>query len=611
MTDSLLQMGLSNACFSLALAIVAVVVGATTKRPHLAHMLWLLVFVKLATPPIMPIPVVTIPAQLETTAAINNHSRSGPPVASSHEADVSHAGLVVAHNREPDVAQQPDASLSARIGSVVFTHGKTWLPPIWLLGSVVVFAWSLVRVFRFGRLLAAESEVAPQPLQVVAVKIARRLGLKTIPTVCTTSARLSPMVWWTGGKVRIVIPAALLDQMDATEWQWILAHELAHVRRRDYLVRWLEWLACVGFWWNPVVWWAQRNLRATEEICCDALVLSCLKPKPHSYANSLLTAVEFLASPALRPPAMASEINSGGFLERRFGMIVSETPNRVTSRWLQACVLLCAMVVLPLGLACAQDYEAVAERLGQAVEEGQLTHAQADAMLATLKKKMVTETGNERELDAYFERVWVKLQAAVAEGKMSAEDAEAKMGAIKKAKMGDGKKDADYKAIGKKIKAAVQAGKLTEDEAKAKWAAIKKAAGTKERKDIDPVVLRKRLGAAIEAGRMTKEEARAKFAEIMKQAERGSERITREDLARAAEEIRKAVAEGKISGKDARARLQGMRRMMAERRGDARPDWEGIKKRIEGAVKSGDMTRDEADAKYKEIRERMAGRRDR
>ncbi len=40
-----------------------------------------------------------------------------------------------------------------------------------------------------------------------------------------------------------------------------------------------------------------------------------------------------------------------------------------------------------------------------------------------------------------------------------------------------------------------------------------------------------------------------------------------------------------------------------------RPDWEGIKKRIEGAVKSGDMTREEADAKYKAIRERMAGRR--
>ena len=79
--------------------------------------------------------------------------------------------------------------------------------------------------------------------------------------------------------------------------------------------------------------------------------------------------------------------------------------------------------------------------------------------------------------------VWAKLQAAVDAGKMSAEDAEAKMIAIKKmiainkAKMGAGKKETDYEAIGKELKAAVKAGKLTKEEAKAKWAAIKKTAG--------------------------------------------------------------------------------------------------------------------------------------
>ena len=51
MTDFFLQIALSNACFSLALAIVAMVVGAKARRPHLAWFLWLLVFVKLLTPP--------------------------------------------------------------------------------------------------------------------------------------------------------------------------------------------------------------------------------------------------------------------------------------------------------------------------------------------------------------------------------------------------------------------------------------------------------------------------------------------------------------------------------------------------------------------------------
>jgi hypothetical protein len=114
-------------------------------------------------------------------------------------------------------------------------------------------------------------------------------------------------------------------------------------------------LACVCFWWNPVVWWARYNLRANEEICCDALVVRSLGPKRDSYAVSLLAAIECLVHPALRVPAMASEINSGGVLERRFRMIVSGPPIRKTSTWLTAFILLCAMVVLPLGLVYAHN----------------------------------------------------------------------------------------------------------------------------------------------------------------------------------------------------------------------------------------------------------------
>ena len=204
------------------------------------------------------------------------------------------------------------------------------------------------------------------------MKIGHQLKLNTVPTIFTISACISPMVWWIGRKVRIVIPTTLFDQMDTQQWQWILAHELAHVRRRDYLVRWLEWLTCVCFWWNPVVWWAQRNLRTMEEICCDALVVSGLNSKRHAYAEALMTAIECLAHPTLRTPAMASKINNGGFLEKRFKTIVSPTSTRKTSRWLQACVLLCAIVILSLGLVYARND--AASRPKEQTHVGMLEH---------------------------------------------------------------------------------------------------------------------------------------------------------------------------------------------------------------------------------------------
>jgi beta-lactamase regulating signal transducer with metallopeptidase domain len=435
-------------------------------------MLWLIVFIKLVTPPIVTIPVDTFSAQPEAAGTLDDHGHLLPPVTDAQS-----------------LAAATLSSLRSGIGAV-WNHGRIWLPPIWLVGSVVVFAWSLMRVFRFNRLLGMECDVAPEELQTVAAKVANRLGLKAVPTIQTTSAHLSPLVWWTGGNVRVVIPVTLLDQMDTQQSQWILAHELAHVRRGDYLVRWIEWLACVCFWWNPVAWWARYNLRANEELCCDALVVSSLKSRPRSYADSLLTAVELLACPAIRPPAIASEINRDGHLERRFKRIVSGTLSRKTSRWLQACVLLCAAIVIPLGMGCAHDCGAVGKRPGTAIEAGELTRGHAGPMMDALR------TADEGPYEDEWDKAWDKD-----EGDWDEEE-----------------KEEYYEGIGARIKAAVEAGELTEEEAEAKWRAITEMDEEDWDKDWDEEeyykVIVKKLKAAVEAGELTEEEADEKYEEI-------------------------------------------------------------------------------------------------
>ncbi len=191
----------------------------------------------------------------------------------------------------------------------------------------------------------------------------------------------------------------------------------------------------------------------------------------------------------------------------------------------------------------------------------------------------------------------------------------------------------------KELAAAVEAGKISKEDAKKRYQGAEKtlkekmAAGRsetrqEERKQIAArdhlMKVRKELGALVEAGKISEEDAKKKFAAAEKsirermaagQGQRESKRITEEDLARIGIEIRKAVAAGKLSAEDGRKKMEAMRKMMAEqgarrerteRGGDARPDWEGIKRRVEGAVKAGKMTREQADAKYKEIREMFA-----
>ncbi|MDH3283683.1 MAG: M56 family metallopeptidase [Acidobacteriota bacterium] len=354
MTDLLLQGAASNVLLALALAALAWGVQANGRRPALAHLLWLLVLVKLVTPPLFTVPLVALPGLSPAPAETLALPATSAALAAPGLGD-GIAGKLL------DVPAWASSPLTAVTGWWA-ASGKQQLLLLWFLGSACVLVVSLARVARFQSLLERASEPAPPDVQRLASDLARRLGLNTTPTVLTTSANLSPLVWWIGGRIRVVLPSALPHEMTPGQLRWILAHELAHVRRHDHLVRWLEWLVCASVWWNPLAWWARRGLRSNEELCCDALVLKSLKPDPRAYASSLLTVVEFLSSPPLRPPATASAMN-GGLLERRFKMIVSARSLPRTPLWLKVLVLVCAAALLPLGVASAGDRDRDSETI--------------------------------------------------------------------------------------------------------------------------------------------------------------------------------------------------------------------------------------------------------
>ncbi len=458
MTELLLQIGLSNALFSLLLAFIALVLGLAFRRPQLTYVLWLLVLVKLLTPPVVSVPLA--PALWQATPGAAAQPALKQPALSS-------PGLVGPAEPADHAYLAGSGTTASRLSTRAvnwLAAARTWLPPLLLLGSLLALAWSAVRVAGFHRRLAAEAEPAPAELQGVAAAIARRLSLRHVPGVYTTAAHLSPLVWWLRGRLAIVIPAELLQQLDAGQQQLVLAHELAHVRRRDYLVRWLEWLACLSFWWNPVVWWAQRNLRAAEEICCDALVLSCLKPQPRSYARSLLAVVEFLAYPALRPPALASQISSGGLFLRRCRMIVSDNAKRTTARWMHALVIILAIVVLPLGAHLYAKGEAETK----------------PAKGATVKSdKAVAGTSKQTE-DEYLQSVWAGLEDKVAAGELTQGEAEARLEeiemALKLSSCAAATFEAELHAAEAEVKAKVAAGTITKQEAEGKLAEIERSA---------------------------------------------------------------------------------------------------------------------------------------
>ena len=324
---AILDVGLGNALVVTGLAALAAVVGGLSRRPALAHGLWVLVLAKLLIPPLVTIPV-SGPSPVESSAR--------PAVAMTVEAEpiaVSEAeweAIVGWVEPEPEAQPRPAAPAVATLAE---RAGRWWRPAVgsaWLAGSVAWATLAATRVRRFDRVLRA-ARPAPPDLQDDVERLAGRLGMRSRPEVRVVDGAIAPLVWSFVGRPILLIPSGLWGRLDADGRTALLVHELAHLHRRDHWVRHLELAATALYWWHPVVWWARRALREAEEQCCDAWVVWAMPGGSRTYASALLETLDFLceARPASLPIA-ASGMNPVPPLKRRLAMILRGiTPRRL------------------------------------------------------------------------------------------------------------------------------------------------------------------------------------------------------------------------------------------------------------------------------------------
>jgi beta-lactamase regulating signal transducer with metallopeptidase domain len=150
-----------------------------------------------------------------------------------------------------------------------------WLPAIagcWLAG-VALLSLRLLGGWVVTRALArrAVSRVSPA-IDAAAREVARRLELQRAVAVLESAAVTVPtLVGWL--RPVVLMPAAALSGLTPQQLQAILAHELAHVRRHDYLINLLQSMVETLLFYHPAVWWVSAQVRAEREHCCDDLAV--------------------------------------------------------------------------------------------------------------------------------------------------------------------------------------------------------------------------------------------------------------------------------------------------------------------------------------------------
>lgn len=225
----------------------------------------------------------------------------------------------------------------------------SWLVPIWLIGVL------LLTVRTFGSWIAARRliarDVGPLPAVLVqrVAELKRRLGV-TRPVTLLQSFRADvPAVM---GYLRpvLLLPVSALSGLTPQQLDAIIVHELAHVRRHDYLLNICQHVVEIALFFHPAVWWVSNRIRQEREHCCDDLaVLIC--GDALTYSAALLALEEQRGERPMTRLAMAA---THGRLVDRVARLLGRADRRPATWTLAAPLTVVAAAGLALTTLAAQ-----------------------------------------------------------------------------------------------------------------------------------------------------------------------------------------------------------------------------------------------------------------
>ncbi|MDB5345045.1 MAG: TonB domain/peptidase domain protein [Schlesneria sp.] len=198
----------------------------------------------------------------------------------------------------------------SELAESVMRPWMAWIVAAWGSGVALCSARPLLGWHTLQRLRRVG--ISPVSDEVLASmrRVSERLGVRRVVRVFQSTVAQVPVVV---GYMRpvILLPLSLITSIPATQLEAILAHELAHVGRHDFVVNLLQTLVETLFFYHPAVWWLSRQIRVEREHCCDDLVVKLFGNRVE-YGRALV-AVEELRG---RKTALALGASDGSLLSR-------------------------------------------------------------------------------------------------------------------------------------------------------------------------------------------------------------------------------------------------------------------------------------------------------
>jgi beta-lactamase regulating signal transducer with metallopeptidase domain len=229
----------------------------------------------------------------------------------------------------------------------LFKRWAGWLAAFWILGVVIGMARMLRGVIGAERLRRQCRAVVDSRILTVMEELQECLGLRNRIRILVNDRIVMPSVMgviWPA----VLLPATFLTGVPADQLRAIIAHELAHIRRYDYLVNLGQMIIEALLFFNPFVWWISQQMRVEREACCDLLAAGHCQSSVR-YVEALLSVINHCnANPS--PMLAAGGQSKGNALDRASRLLVPGYSPVLRLRWFSLLAVLLLVSATLFGL---------------------------------------------------------------------------------------------------------------------------------------------------------------------------------------------------------------------------------------------------------------------
>ncbi|MHC4537020.1 MAG: secretin N-terminal domain-containing protein, partial [Planctomycetota bacterium] len=351
---------------------------------------------------IVLLPVITIKLVPVSQPLTADHFTPAPaptllPIAEIPEPET----IVIAKPYQPEsVTVAPVIPLKQRVADTL----EPALPYIvsgWIIGVFALSIWHLGGWTQLQRLKRRMVKQVDSTLLNKLKVLTQKLKVKqTVQLMESALVQIPTVVGWL--RPVILLPASALTGLNTEQLEAIIAHELAHIKRLDYLVNILQTVTEILGFYHPAVWWVSHKIRAERENCCDDMAVSISGDRV-SYAGALASMEEIRASRG----KLAVAASGGNLFRRICRLLGNDSTDNTGLSWVPAAtaILLIIALAIPTTLALTDKSDSMLTEIKTdiQVEDDTLiaTAHSEESQAADSKETADSQVEDERVLSAH------------------------------------------------------------------------------------------------------------------------------------------------------------------------------------------------------------------